>query len=782
MANRPLPAYEGDEPFVFVSFSHADESVVYPEIRWLQDQGIHIWYDEGISGGSRWRDAIAGHLSGCHLLLFFVTPRSVASQVCREELEFALDEERPILSVHLEATELPDGVRMAIANRQALFRDELEPDDYERKLLSAVATYLDRPIGDAEGGVIRRRSKRRVTMRTAVAAALLVGFIASGGMRVIDALSGYGTADHQGPETGIVRFAIPIADDVVVHDCLGIEGKGYFKGVYPTTTFAFSHDGRAVAYAGRDPSDDAQKLFLHRLEADRAVAVQDTLGGYLPIFSKDDLWLYFFDGRQLRRVPVAGGAAEVIWDWRSDDVCVPGGFGWLNAETLVINNVEGGFSLLDAAGGEPKVLVEPEDDDRYGRFWAPHGLPGGEHLLFHRHRRNLDSEKAAIFALNAATGAQQTILEDAMHPKYLARSGQLLFMRRGALMAVPFDPDALTITGDAVVVQPGVTQAVGMPNSVWETGVGQLALSTTGHLAYLPGGLFPGEVGTLLTVTRDGTATPVPGLGERHFGQVRRSPDGRHILFAERKGRGGSLYVHDTARRVTRRLKTGGFDNSWTAWSPDGRFVAFASDREEGKPGIYRMPADGSGEPEPLVQPGRGVAMASWSVDGDIAFLKEGNIWILQPDGKQRPLFTSAEFELWPAFSPDGRWITYASEGNVYVRSYPGPGPAILVADRAWSPSWSHDGRELYFFAEGDLPPDLMVVEHQNGTFSAPRKLMTWPYKTYVPLTQYDTLPDGSFLTAIQDYGDNVDAMQFRATEIRVVLNFDQLIDRASRQ
>ncbi len=778
MANRPLPAYEGDEPFVFVSFSHADESLVYPEIRWLQDQGIHIWYDEGISGGSRWRDAIAGHLSGCHLLLFFVTPRSVASQVCREELEFALDEERPILSVHLEPTELPDGVRMAIANRQALFREELEPDDYERKLLSAVATYIDRPIGDAEGAVIRPRRKRRVTLRAAVAAALLVGLAAAGGVRLVDTVAEYGTGDTSNSGPGVVRFAIPVADDVVLQDCFG-EAARYVKGHFPTTALAMSNDGRMIVYAGRDKSDKTQQLYLRRLDADRAVVIPETVGGYAPIFSKDDQWLYFFDGRQLRRVPVAGGAADVIWDWRSEAVCVPGGFGWLNADTLVINNVKGGFSLIDAAGGDPQMLVEPVPSDNYGGYWAPHGLPDDEHILFHRFPGNLDPEQAAIFAINASTGNQQLVLEDAMYPKYLARSGELLFMRRGALLAAPFDPAKMAIAGDPVVVQPGIMQAIGMFNSRVETGSGQVAVSATGHLAFISGSLFPPELGTLVTVTREGTSTPVSGLTERNFGQVRRSPNGRYILFVNQSGWESSLFVHDTVRGVTRRLKTGGFHNTWTAWSPDGRFVAFTSDREEGKPGVYRMPADGSGEPENLVQPGPSMAVASWSVDGDIAFLKDGDIWILREDGEEQALFESPEFERFAAFSPDGRWIAYASEANVYVRAYPGPGPAILVADGAWSPHWSHDGRELYFFAAGTLLPDLMVVEHQNGTFSASRKLMTWPYKTYVPLTQYDTLPDGSFLTATME---DVDEAQYRTTEIRVVLNFDQLIDRASRR
>ena len=50
---RPFPAYQGDEPYVFVSYAHDDAPVVYPEISRLRDQGFNIWYDEGIEPGSR---------------------------------------------------------------------------------------------------------------------------------------------------------------------------------------------------------------------------------------------------------------------------------------------------------------------------------------------------------------------------------------------------------------------------------------------------------------------------------------------------------------------------------------------------------------------------------------------------------------------------------------------------------------------------------------------------------------------------------------------------------
>ena len=104
---KPLPAYEGSGPFVFISYSHADDYLVYPEIRWLQDQGVNVWYDEGISGASRWRDAIAENIAGCRLFLLYVSASSVASQVCREELEYALDQRKSILSISFAPAKFP---------------------------------------------------------------------------------------------------------------------------------------------------------------------------------------------------------------------------------------------------------------------------------------------------------------------------------------------------------------------------------------------------------------------------------------------------------------------------------------------------------------------------------------------------------------------------------------------------------------------------------------------------------------------------------------------------
>ncbi|MFB3106115.1 MAG: toll/interleukin-1 receptor domain-containing protein [Pseudomonadales bacterium] len=69
MLDTPFPAYTGDEPYIFVSYAHADNEIIYPEIQWLRDQGFNVWYDEGISPGTVWRDELADSIEGSNLYL-----------------------------------------------------------------------------------------------------------------------------------------------------------------------------------------------------------------------------------------------------------------------------------------------------------------------------------------------------------------------------------------------------------------------------------------------------------------------------------------------------------------------------------------------------------------------------------------------------------------------------------------------------------------------------------------------------------------------------------------
>jgi len=131
---QPGPAYRGDDPYIFVSYAHADKTVVYAELARLSGEGFNIWYDEGISPGSSWDEEVARALSNCTLFLYFITPNSVKSQNCSNEVNFCLSKERRILCVYLEQTQLPAGLELNLSANQAIVRHNLSDSVYQKKL------------------------------------------------------------------------------------------------------------------------------------------------------------------------------------------------------------------------------------------------------------------------------------------------------------------------------------------------------------------------------------------------------------------------------------------------------------------------------------------------------------------------------------------------------------------------------------------------------------------------------------------------------------------------
>lgn len=164
--NKPDPAYSGQDPYVFVSYSHRDKDVVYEEIRNLQDLGVNVWYDEGIEVGDEWTDTLASAISGSFCVLFFITPSSVQSEHCRRELNFANHEAIAVTAVHLAPTTLPGGLQLALGNRQAIIKHELSPAAYQKKLANALQIEDSKqPIADtldiADKGTFAEGDTRR---------------------------------------------------------------------------------------------------------------------------------------------------------------------------------------------------------------------------------------------------------------------------------------------------------------------------------------------------------------------------------------------------------------------------------------------------------------------------------------------------------------------------------------------------------------------------------------------------------------------------------------------
>ena len=143
---RPFPAYKGDELYIFVSYLHKEASAVFPELTWLKDLGLNIWFDEGIEAGSEWREEIGRAIKHASLFLYFVSSESVQSENCRKEVSLADKEHIPIVAIHLENTDLPDGLDLTLSDRQAILKYEISNQEYQQKLQSRISICLDQPI------------------------------------------------------------------------------------------------------------------------------------------------------------------------------------------------------------------------------------------------------------------------------------------------------------------------------------------------------------------------------------------------------------------------------------------------------------------------------------------------------------------------------------------------------------------------------------------------------------------------------------------------------------
>ena len=122
--NKPFRAYDGTEPYVFVCYAHADSDRVYSDLIQVRDQGINIWYDEGITAGSSWRSEIATAIKGSTKTLLYISEASLASSHCLREVDYALNNDIEIVPVYLDDSDLPGELELVLNRVQALFREK----------------------------------------------------------------------------------------------------------------------------------------------------------------------------------------------------------------------------------------------------------------------------------------------------------------------------------------------------------------------------------------------------------------------------------------------------------------------------------------------------------------------------------------------------------------------------------------------------------------------------------------------------------------------------------
>jgi Tol biopolymer transport system component len=199
------------------------------------------------------------------------------------------------------------------------------------------------------------------------------------------------------------------------------------------------------------------------------------------------------------------------------------------------------------------------------------------------------------------------------------------------------------------------------------------------------------------------------------------SPDGRKLAFTSNRSGNRDVWVMDADGTNLQNITQSPADEWTPAWSPDGMDIAFASHRD-GNWEIHIAKPDGSqvrrltNHPAPDYAP-------SWSPDGSrLAFVSErdGNaeIYTVNRDGTDlRRLTENQVTDLYPQWSPDGTLIAFESyrDGNmeIYVMEADGSNPRNLTNDpdsEEHQPSWSPDGRWITYYSNRDSSWDVFIM------------------------------------------------------------------------
>jgi serine/threonine-protein kinase len=251
---------------------------------------------------------------------------------------------------------------------------------------------------------------------------------------------------------------------------------------------------------------------------------------------------------------------------------------------------------------------------------------------------------------------------------------------------------------------------------------------------------------------------------------------------------GRDIWLYDIQRGTTTRLT---FDEKSVlpVWSPDSRELYFSSWRS-GVTRIYRKAADGSNDAELIAGSKDGEVLGSISPDGKWLLTTmwtpetKSDIWMLSLTGEDQsnaqggkaPLLGTSFDEVFPAPSPDGRWLAYTSDESggweIYVRSFPGPGGKTRIStDGGEEPIWSSDGRQLYYRI-GSRWFVVDVALAQRFTATRPRLLFEGPFINIGGLS-YGVAPDGKRFLVVEGPEQTK-----TLTELTVITNFLDELNR----
>ncbi|HEX5214915.1 MAG TPA: protein kinase [Vicinamibacterales bacterium] len=549
---------------------------------------------------------------------------------------------------------------------------------------------------------------------------------------------------------------------------------------------SLSPDGRHVVFGTLQTDSSPSRVWIRSLASMEIRPLAGTEGalirraswiGNLP-WSPDSRSIVFSSTGGLSRIDVISGqATNLVKSPGSAVVLIPGAWGRdgtiLYGQRSAIDGRGAGIWRIAESGGAPVQVTALSSGELAHR---PSGfLPDGRRFLYVAYGANLSTNDndIRVGSIDRKPSEQDAAaLFTADGPPVYAPSGHLLFVRRGSLMAQPFDAERGVLGGTPVQIASGVGSTI--------------SVSDDGRLLYRTAASDEAPFSEIVRFDRKGTVLGKIGPPAR-YGDVNALADGVGLAIARSvTGDAGNLYIVDPARAVFTRLNPGTVTDFAAAVAPDN-LVAFTYSPEGGSKDLYVRPANGVADARALVVSPNAKHANSWTRDGRFLIYDEhvpgrsqDLLMVRREGGAPVTLLATAADETVATVSPDGKWLAYRSTDSgspeVYVRDfYPDRTPVfgdvkiqISVAGGD-KPRWSPDGHEIFFLQGEAMMAASVVPTGASLKPGIPQKLFETKYTNYIP---FDVLKNGTFVVNVPA----ATATPSAATTLRVLLNWESLM------
>ncbi len=450
-------------------------------------------------------------------------------------------------------------------------------------------------------------------------------------------------------------------------------------------SFSLSPSGHHVAFTA------AGQLWVKGLDSLEATRINDTQGAHDPFWSPDSRSIAYFKSNSLWVVGIAGGESRVVCPaWNAM------GGSWSSAGVILFAADFGQAIYRVPASGGDRSPVRVQGKHGYDLRW-PSFVAGTDAFLYSA--RPTERGARTLYVGRLSVDDDRALLETDANAE--VASGRLLFVRQGQLFTQSFNVRSLGLEGAVAPVAGRLLS--NLYRRIDYANFSAAASPGVPMLAYLGTRQVDRE---LRLVGRDGSDQLLIGPGE--YRDLAVSPDGTQLAFEQLDEVSGTrdIWTMDLTRRQPVRVTSDSHDDLAPVWSSDGKALYYASNRG-GEPGIYRRPADDSGDEERLMRDlGHAVPYDVSPDGGRLVFIRahqrrDLDLWLMRliPPYAETAYRTSPWRESEPRFSPDGRWLAYSTtdtgDRHVYIERVDQPGPRWQISVKnGREPFWRHDMAE----------------------------------------------------------------------------------------